>query len=235
MVSLNDVDNIDWKYNLLTPSDKFITSKNSNDSNNIQNQLPYVRDTNNVCIILINIRLIRANITLINSFLIDNQFPDIIYFTETWLNEFDSAVISDITGYTFYFLHSHRCFDNMGGSIGGCVGILFETFYKYSNFKRINLDYCGGLSIDFYLQNSIKFSLFLIYRSPGFSLDDINIFLNEFSDIITSTKINDYILIGYMNFHYDTDIHPHSLYINFIDYFSLIQHNIPKILYWSYT
>ena len=54
----------------------------------------------------------------------------------------------------------------MGGSIGGGVGILFKTFYKYSNFKRINLDYSEGLSIDFYLHNSIKFSLFLIYRSP---------------------------------------------------------------------
>ena len=27
-----------------------------------------------------------------------------------------------------------------------------------------------------------------------------------------------------MHFHYDTDIHPHSLFINLIDYFSLIQH-----------
>ena len=33
----------------------------------------------------------------------------------------------------------------------GGVGILFKTFYKYSNFKRINLDYYEGLSIDFYL------------------------------------------------------------------------------------
>ena len=40
-----------------------------------------------------------------------------------------------------------------------------------------------------------------------FSMDDINIFINEFSDIITSTKSNDYILIGDMNFHYDTDVH----------------------------
>ena len=106
----------------------------------------------------------RANITLINSFIIDNQFPDIICVTETWLNELDSAIISDITGDQYYFLHSPRCFDNMGGSIGGGVGILFKTFYKYSNFKRINLDYSEGLSIDFYLHNPIKFSLFLIYR-----------------------------------------------------------------------
>ena len=108
------------------------------------------------------------------------------------------------------------------GGIGG--GVLFKTFYKYSNFKRINLDYREGLSIDFYLHNSIKFSLFLIYRPPRFSMDDINIFLNEFSDIITSTKSNDYILIGDMNFHYDTDVHPHSLFINLICSFSLIQH-----------
>ena len=98
---------------------------------------------NNVCIILMNIRLIRANIILINSFLIDNQFPDIICFTETWLNEFDSAVISDITGDKYYFLHRPRCFYNMGGSIGGGVGIgiLFKTFYTNYNLKRINLDY----------------------------------------------------------------------------------------------
>ena len=103
------------------------------------------------------------------------------------------------------------------------VGILFKTFYKYSNFKRINLDYIEGLSIDFYIQNSIKFSLFLIYRPPRFFLDYINIFLNEFSDRITSTKSNDYILIGDINCHYDTDVQLHSLFINLIDYFSLIQ------------
>ena len=80
------------------------------------------------------------------------------------------------------------------------------------------------LSIDFYLQNSINFSLFLIYRPPRFSLDDINIFINEFSDIITSIKFNYYILIGDMNFNYDIDVHPHSLFINLFDYFSLIQH-----------
>ena len=38
----------------------------------------------------------------------------------------------------------------MGGSIGGGigrgVGILFKTFYKYSNYKRINLDYSEGLT-----------------------------------------------------------------------------------------
>ena len=47
----------------------------------------------------------------------------------------------------------------MGGCNGGSVGILFKFFYKYSNFKRINLYYSEGLSIDFYLHNSIKFSL----------------------------------------------------------------------------
>ena len=78
------------------------------------------------------------------------------------LNEFDYEVLSDITGDKYYFLHNFKCFDNMGGSIGGGVGILFKTFYKYSNFKRINLDYSEGLSIDFYLHNSIKLSLFLI-------------------------------------------------------------------------
>ena len=134
-----------------------------------------------------NIKSIRGNITLINSFLIDNQFPDIICFTGTWLSELDSTVISDITGDQYSFLHSPRCFDNMGasidggvGSIGGGVGILFNTFYKFPNFKRINFDYSEGLSIDFHLYNSIQFSIFLIYRSPRNSIDDINIFLNEF-------------------------------------------------------
>ena len=65
-------------------------------------------DTNKVRIILMNIRSIRANITLINYFLIDNQFPDIICFTETWLNELDSAVISDITGDKYSFLRNPR-------------------------------------------------------------------------------------------------------------------------------
>ena len=88
----------------------------------------------------------------------------------------------------------------------------------------MNLDYNEGLSIYFYLHNLIKFSLFLIHRKPRFSLNDINIFLNEFSHIITSTKRNDYILISDMNFHYDIDVHPNSLFINLVDSFSLIQH-----------
>ena len=48
--------------------------------------------TNNSCIIIMNTRSIRTNVTLFNSFLIDNTFSDIICFTETWLNELDSAV-----------------------------------------------------------------------------------------------------------------------------------------------
>ena len=63
-----------------------------------------------------------------------------------------------------------------------------------------------------------------MYRPPRFSLDDIIIFLNEFSDIITSTKSNDYIVICDMNFHYDTNVYPHCLFIKCIDSFSLIQH-----------
>ena len=120
----------------------------------------------------------------------------------------------------------------MGGSIDGItdgeVGILFKTFYKYSNFKRIKLDYSEGLSIDFYLHNFIKLYLFVIYRPIYifiYLLIYINIFLNEFSDIITNTKSNDYILIGDMNFHYDTDVDirfTYSLFINLIDSFSLI-------------
>ena len=50
--------------------------------------------------------------------------------------------------------------------------------------------------------------------------------------MITSTESNDYILIGDMNFNYDIDVHPHCLFINLIDSFSLIQH-IPNTLYWS--
>ena len=85
----------------------------------------------------------------------------------------------------------------------------------------MNLDYNEGLSIYFYLHNLIKFSLFLIHRKPRFSLNDINIFLNEFSHIIKSTKRNDYILISDMNFHYDIDVHPNSLFINVVDSFHL--------------
>ena len=60
-----------------------------------------------------------------------------------------------------------------------------------------------------------------MYRPPRFSLGDINIFLNKFSDIITSTNSNDYNLIYDINFHYATDVH--SLFINVIDLFSCIQ------------
>ena len=42
----------------------------------------------------------------------------------------------------------------------------------------------------------------------------MNIFLNKFSDIITSTKSNDYIFIVDINFHCDTDVHPYSLLMN---------------------
>ena len=82
---------------------------------------------------LMNIRSKRANFTLINSFLIDNTFPDIICFTETWLSEFYSAIISDIPGDKYSFLHSPRYFDNIGDSVDCGIGcfigcILFLYF-----------------------------------------------------------------------------------------------------------
>ena len=59
-----------------------------------------------------------------------------------------------------------------------------------------------------------------MYRPPRFYLDDINIFLKEFSDIGT-TKSNDY--IGDMNLHYDTDGNPLSLFINVLILFHLFK------------
>ena len=71
------------------------------------------------------------------NFLIDNTFPDIIYFTEILLSEFDSEVISDITGDKYSVLRSPRLFDNMGYS--GVSGVViphysaFKCFFKYYN------------------------------------------------------------------------------------------------------
>ena len=84
LISLNGVDNIDCKCNPLKPSDDqlkewnssfdtFIASNNLYNFNNINNQLHYVIDINNVCIISMHIRSIRANVTLISYFLIDNK------------------------------------------------------------------------------------------------------------------------------------------------------------------
>ena len=51
-----------------------------------------------------------------------------------------------------------------------------------------------------------------MYRPLRYSLYDINIFLNACSGIIISTKSNDYILIGDMNFHCDIYVYPQSIH-----------------------
>ena len=85
------------------------------------------------------------------------------------------------------------------GDIGDGFGILFKYFNRYYNCKKISY---SEVSPDLYLNDSTIFSLFLIYRQL---IDDIDIFINEFSDITTSTDSNYGILIGGMIVNLDTN------------------------------
>ena len=81
---------------------------------------------------------------------------------------------------------------------------------------------CELLLSKLLINNSTHLTIITCYRPPN---NDYNIFINELTDILLEYLSRTTILTGDFNFHFDSDKHPHSDFIDLCNQFNLYQHN----------
>ena len=81
---------------------------------------------------------------------------------------------------------------------------------------------CELLLTKLIVNNSTYITIITCYRLPN---NDYNIFINELTDILLEYLSRTTILTGDFIFHFDSDKHPHSDYIDLCNQFILHQHN----------
>ena len=81
---------------------------------------------------LLNVRSVRNKTNILRDYITDN-FIDIFCLTETWLNEKETAVISEFVPETHVFHHFPR------EGRGGGVGVVLANFFKGIKSFAINI------------------------------------------------------------------------------------------------
>ena len=81
---------------------------------------------------------------------------------------------------------------------------------------------CELLLSKLLVNNSLYLTIITCYRPPN---NDYNIFIKELTYILLEYLSRTTILTGDFNFHFDSDKHPHSDFIDLCNQFNLYQHN----------
>ena len=108
--------------------------------------------------------------------LIKEEGLDIFALTETWLNEYEYAVINEMTPVTHSFIHVPR-----SNRQGGGVGIFLSN--SFNKIRKVGTERCESfelLRVDCEI-NSNKMTILVIYRPPGLSVRQ---FIDEFREYL---------------------------------------------------
>ena len=97
--------------------------------------------------------------------------PDVIIFSETWLNQSD---VVNHDGYNSY--HSIR-----SSKAGGGVSIFIKSNYKSMQLEKFSIvkDYIELCGTEIKFHNQTKLVVLGVYRPPNSSISDFNITLND--------------------------------------------------------
>lgn len=124
---------------------------------------------------LVNIQSVGNKTIEIRELLNEREF-DVMAITETWLNNFDSAKINEMTPPTHTFLHMPR-----EGRVGGGVGLFTSNALSHLKMlKRINVNSFEYIEVNFKCQNQWV-SFVVVYRPPS---SCIGLFMNAFSALL---------------------------------------------------
>ena len=165
---------------------------------------------------LINIRSLRSNSLLLLSYLKYSKIK-LVAITETWISPDDSDIFSlfhDI-GYSLFISPRIK-------GRGGGVGILVHSDLPSPTIIYPSFSYSDCLTASLNFMNTV-YSFTIIYRPPK---QDYTTFYNEFYDYITDTQLsnnNHNFILGDFNYHFESNIHPHSTFKNLTDSLSLHQ------------
>lgn len=157
---------------------------------------------------LINIQSVR-NKTFDIRDLINRESFDILAVTETWLHEYESAVIHEMTPCTHTFIHIPR-----QNSRGGGVGVfLSKAFRKIKKYAVEQLETYEALRVDCDM-NGNKITLIIVYRPPCTSKSSFIEELRTYLDCIDMVSA-DVIVCGDFNIWLDD---PSARYVSsFLD------------------
>ena len=106
---------------------------------------------------LVNIQSVDNTTCEIRNYIIDNKF-DISMLTETWLNNYDSAKIREMTPDTHTFLHVSRG-DRIGGGVGIFISKSFSKIRKEKVPKTDNFELMQASCIYGGKKNGIHYSI----------------------------------------------------------------------------
>ena len=167
---------------------------------------------------MINIRSLRSNISLLFPYLKLQKFI-IIALTETWISNNDSDIFASILdfGYTLYLAPRQ-----MGR--GGGVGFMIRNdFYLSPSISFPPFSYSDCISLTLKLPN-LTLHLTVIYRPPK---HETSLFFDEFHDFIHKLPSSSSylpIVLGDLNYHYNSPIYPHGDFKLLTESLSLCQH-----------
>ena len=153
---------------------------------------------------LINIQSVKNKTHEICELIVDESF-DILCVTETWLNEFDTAVIKEMTPSTHTFLHLPRI-----GRVGGGVGLFLQNSFTHMRIiKRPRFTSFEFIEVNFKYQGC-NLSFIIVYRPPNSSTND---FFEQFEDLLERIDLiaNKVIICGDFNFWMDIDVNPNKI------------------------
>ena len=156
---------------------------------------------------LINIQSVRNKTNEIHELIIDKSF-DILCVTETWLNDLDTAVVSEMTPSTHTFVHLPRV-----GQMGGGVGLfLSNSFTHIRMVKRDTFTSFEFIEVNFKHQGS-NLVFIIVYRPPNSNTSD---FFEQFDELLEriDTIANKVIIGGDFNFWMDVESNPRKIRFN---------------------
>ena len=140
---------------------------------------------------MINARSVKNKCCILRDLITDNNI-DILCITETWLSDFDTAVVAALVPPTHIFYHSPRS-EGRGGGVGVAVA---KCLTNVKSFRR-QFDTFECLEVQAN-HNNKKIIIYVIYRPPSVQVSH---FLPEFESFLlnSETAAHDITYVGDFN------------------------------------
>ena len=161
---------------------------------------------NHINVGLVNIQS-TGNKTLEIKELINDNKLDIFVVTETWIDENETAKITEMTPETHLFVHKPRVGKERGGGVGLFISNMFThvrktTYDNYTMFEYLTI------SFKHLGQN---FLIVIIYRPPTNLIEKVNTFLDEFESLLEQLDMISHNIFFMGDFNFWMNI-PHDRY-----------------------
>lgn len=179
----------------------------------INNTSPNLLNSESISACLINARSLKKHHVDVADLICDN-FLDILFITETWLDASSNPTVTLATpaGYKFYRI------DRPAGR-GGGVAIIYRDHWTFSSEIITPWGDCEALEFSIKLSNHFTLGWSLLYRPPG----PASSFLESCGEALSERvlRFSKFLLLGDVNLHLDLPALPDSA--AFLDVLHLVQ------------